>query len=360
MASLPKKDVFRTELVRDTSNKLVEVNIIESTMIGAFDGKTNLNPFAGQDNTNMDETQPKWIPAECERVESGRNNTHIILGRDRQHSIASGYGGKGWTRAGAIDIVVGLQGWSPAEGGEVDSFGSFLPGNADRSFGSMTNHLPGDAARIYISQRADIDDYFDICDGGVGRSIADSAIGIKADSVRIMARKGIKLVTQNNPPGRTSINGSTTQTYGIDLIAGNWDIDDGTTFGRTLPGLDSDEIPYLQPIPKGIHLETLLKNMATRIEKLNGVASAIIMHMPSVIACIQSPRMVPAPTPTGFIPAFLPEGLPYSVELKAMLPALARYAWDFQIQRIALTAMKRDYLSPGGPYYINSRHNRTN
>jgi len=182
--------------------------VSESTdkYLSPFDGKLNSDMVKGFDNSVLLEKQPKYRKAESEHVlvhPMGGNNARIILGRDRNSSTSSGYGGKGHTRSGAIDLVVGLQGWSPAEKSSFDKHGKHIPGYADKNFGSMNVGKPGDAARIYISQRADIDDYFDICEGGVGYSYADSAIGIKADSVRIMSRKGIKLVTAKGPPAAT-------------------------------------------------------------------------------------------------------------------------------------------------------------
>ena len=67
----------------------------------------------------------------------------------------------------------------------------------------MNNGQPGDAARIYISQRADIDEYFDIADGSVGHH-RSSAIAVKADSVRIL-QKRIKLVTGKNHRAETRL-----------------------------------------------------------------------------------------------------------------------------------------------------------
>ena len=50
----------------------------------------------------------------------------------------------------------------------------------------------------------------------------DSAIGIKADHVRVVARSGMKLITM--PRGTKNSLGKKTQTtLGIDLIAGNDD-----------------------------------------------------------------------------------------------------------------------------------------
>jgi len=69
-----------------------------------------------------------------------------VLGRDRPSDRTSGYGGSGDTGASSIDIVTGRFGdkTEPLSGEQV-----YVDANLKR-----------DAARIYISQRADIDDYF--------------------------------------------------------------------------------------------------------------------------------------------------------------------------------------------------------
>ena len=356
------KDLHSTVITRDPKTGIItDIKVVDSKEISPFDGKKNQNLLSGLDNTNIDETQPTYNDAECETVYEGKNNARIILGRDREHGVVSGYGGRGHTRSGAIDLVVGLQGWSPAEGGHSHKDPdtgqhAWCPPHADRSFGSLSNDKPGDAARIYISQRADIDDYFDLCDGSVGRSVADSAIGMKADSIRIMSRKGIKLVTASNPPGRSSIDGKQTETFGIDLIAGNHDVNDD--LAMKLGGEDrKDEIPYLQPIPKGLHLQQLLINMATRIERLNNVCSALIIGMPAMLKSIQMPRV--GGNAGGPVSALLPPG-PHTIQLMDLLIAIQRYSGDLDVQRKAITAMKQDYLSIGGKWSILSRHNRTN
>ena len=68
--------------------------------IGITDGKISKDPLAGLGNTRVKENIPKYNTAPSERVEKGQNNTWIILGRDRNMGFASGYGGKGHTRAG--------------------------------------------------------------------------------------------------------------------------------------------------------------------------------------------------------------------------------------------------------------------
>ena len=77
--------------------------------ISPQEGKLGSNPLAGLDNTKIEEKQPIYASAESEKEISGPNNARIILGRDRNHNITSGYGGLGHTRCGAIDLVVGLQ-----------------------------------------------------------------------------------------------------------------------------------------------------------------------------------------------------------------------------------------------------------
>lgn len=331
--------------------------------LSPVDGKLSAIPIAGLDNTKLLEKQPIYNIAESEREIKGENNARIILGRDREHGLVTGYGGKGHTRAGAIDLVVGLQGWSPGEGGQYEDegqpgfnpkkpTGTWIPGYADKNFGSMNNDRPGDAARIYISQRADIDNYFDICAGTVGSSIADSAIGLKADSVRIMARKGIKLVTGKNPPGRNAIDGKLTATYGIDLIAGNRDINTG----KTAKLLDENEVAFLQPIPKGDNLEEALLAITSRIERLNNLISSLLIGFATFATAVSKPRYggnAGGPVTTVMGPD------DYAIVTK-FLAGLQRTSGELEIQRKVITALKIDYLNEMGAVYINSRYNRTN
>jgi hypothetical protein len=295
----------------------------------------------------MKENIPKYDDAPCERVEKGRNNTWIILGRDRDMGFASGYGGKGHTRAGAIDIVVGLQGWDPEHDKVVQ-----------KNFGSMANDKPGDAARIYISQRADIDRYFDICDGSIGQSKAMSAIGIKADSVRIMARKGIKIVTGQAPQQKTSLNGKLPAQYGIDLIAGNRD---------NVPALSKDDVvilgkavtmsqPYLQPIPKGLNLRDCIEATVESISELNELVTDF-MGRQMIVNCALAGN--PIQGQAGPIPVVaLSTAIPTVTD--GTIKQIANVFGELIKQQVGLVALKKNYLSPAGAIYINSRYNRTN
>tara|TARA_R100001082_G_scaffold109815_1_gene87914 strand:- start:4857 stop:5909 length:1053 start_codon:yes stop_codon:yes gene_type:complete len=167
-----------------------------------------------------------------------RHNCWIVLGRDTA-GPDGGKGDLGQTNCGAIDIVVGR--------------GSFLK---EKKATTLTHPMfaGGDAARIYISERADVDRYFKLREPdhakgwplnlampaanvgiptgpnwrdlqvlntmGVIRSVDRSCVGISADAVRIIGQEGVKIVTkagtQNNSHGE-EIEGIP----GIHLIAGD-------------------------------------------------------------------------------------------------------------------------------------------
>ena len=271
-----------------------------------------------------------------------KNNAWIIVGRDRPAGPETGYGGKGHTRAGAIDIVVGLQGHAPNDEMTVD-----------KNFGSMTTGMPGDAARIYISQRADIDNYFGICDGYVGNSKTDSAIGMKADSVRIMANKGIKIVTGPAPQQKTSLYGDTTITYGIDLIAGNRDNVAAKGKGD---GPTQATKPYLQPIPKGLNLEDFLEEIVDSLVTLNVLLTEFANRQVSINSLLSTGPWLGGGIlgPGALNPASIAFVQFYSTLIgTAVIPQLS-------LQKKHLNGLEVNYLSDSGPYYINSRFTRTN
>jgi|TARA_R110000822_G_scaffold46797_4_gene124502 hypothetical protein len=315
--------------------------------IGIVDGKRSQDPHAGLANTRIKENIPKYNDAPCEKVIKGKNNTWIILGRDRDMGKPSGYGGKGHTRAGAIDIVVGLQGWCPVHGEVVE-----------KNFGSMSSGVSGDAARIYVSQRADIDKYFHICDGSMGPSKAMSAIGIKADSVRIMGRRGIKIVTGQAPQQKTSLNGPIPMQFGIDLIAGNRD---------NVPAVGKGDVvimgkavtrsqPYLQPIPKGLNLRDCMSEIADSVSQLNELITDFIGRQ-MIINCALAGA--PITGTAGPVPlAALSTAIPTVSD--GTIKQIANVFGELIKQQTNIALMKENYLNPTGAIYINSRYNRTN
>ena len=135
----------------------------------------------GHFNTQLEEEFPAYDYASGEIVRRGMNNADIVIGRDRPASMASGKGGNGETRCGAIDIVAG----------RLAGIGS-----ADGSIKTGPN-FAADAARVYITQRGNIDEYFALYDrpGGIARPSSKnrSAVAIKADHARIIGRESVKI-----------------------------------------------------------------------------------------------------------------------------------------------------------------------
>lgn len=187
---------------------------------------------SGLAGTPINEPIPEFIKADNEKVIQGANNTYIVLGRDRPSHLGSGYGGKGHTNAGSIDLVVGRE-------GKEEEY--------------VNNDFETDAARIHISQKTDIDENFSIVDGASGPAIESSAVGIKADYVRLVGRKGIKIVT--NTDDKDSFGFPVDTQNGIELIANNDESD-------------------LQPIPLGDNLEGAILQLHGLVKDLSGIVGA--------------------------------------------------------------------------------------
>lgn len=108
-------------------------------------------------------------------------------------------GGKGHTQAGSIDFVVGRMASKPKDGVYVDS------------------NFEIDAARIYLSQKTDVDKNFNLPNGSSGPAEAKSTVSLKADGIRIIGREGIKFVVGTD--ARNSQGGVVDTTFGIELLA---------------------------------------------------------------------------------------------------------------------------------------------
>lgn len=292
--------------------------------------------YRGVGNRLSPEFVPKFNQAECEKVMQGRGtNSWVVLGKDRPKGTASGYGGIGADHCGAIDLCVGRlsvladPGSTPSEySTDVLDLDSVLDDE-----GKADNDFKADAARIYISERTRIDENFGVAVGRAGSTPGLSAIGIKADQVRIMAREGIKLITR--PDDTNSKGGNQDIVLGIDLIAGNDDSD-------------------LQPLVKGKNLNELLLYM---VEDIRNLASMI--HSLTV-STISLESMLAAHTHTNAGGPTLP-----SIELgvftanstikKAVLDIPSHY--KKVMENIALEI---EFLRPYGARYINSKSNHTN
>ena len=282
----------------------------------------------GINNNRKAEPIPHYRKAPCEEVVvNGQNNCQIITGRDRPHSLQSGYGGRGDSRAGCMDIVVGRH--IPSQGVEDDK--------GDKIY--VDANFEKDAARIYISQRTDIDTNFNISDGGVGKSIARSGIAIKADAVRVIGREGIKLVT--NTENQNSLGGRISTIGGIDLIAGN--------------------IGGLQPMVKGKNLVNFLKLVQDDISALAGMVNSLAAKQIALDASISTHTHTIVPDPTS--PTLVGTLPSIALSIACLADSLQITAQDIPSHISAtLNTMGStlDYLESNGSKYILSKYNKTN
>jgi|TARA_E500000305_G_scaffold55351_1_gene44185 hypothetical protein len=286
---------------------------------------------SGVGNGPLKEAVPNYQPGlygGCEKVISGRNNTWIILGRDRPNDIMSGYGGKANTQAGSIDIVVGRM------------------GNLKDGPKSNTRVHPnffGDSARIYLSQKADIDDYFKL----VGNTQLEgvSGIGIKADGVRIIGRRGVKIVsgTGKNKKGGPELDSAgreITSKEGIELIGAN----------------DVDKNP-LEPLVKAYALAETLQILVDEIMDLRGIVDSLASKQTKINNAVSThthtvsgPSMVAAP----------------SLELAIQTSSYEAQKIDEVNSKLYKLGIKlgnnfaTNRLNPTGKKWFGSRFNKTN
>jgi len=107
---------------------------------------------------------------------------YIVMGTDRTGTEATGNGSLGAQKASTIDLCVGRM--SGVRKGKGLKDGAYVGPS-----------FSGDAARIYISQLTQLDKAFGLAAGVSGHLGSAAGIGIKADDVRIIGRRSIKIVT---------------------------------------------------------------------------------------------------------------------------------------------------------------------
>ena len=294
--------------------------------------------YVGLNNDVISEPIPGFDVAPCEKVISNNSNAWIVLGRDRPSNVASGYGGQGSTGASSIDLVVGRKPLDPEN--EVDP--NFIT----------------DAARIHISQRTDVDTNFGLVKGSVGKVEGRSAIGMKADEIRLVARGGIKIITE----GRGTFNaqdGKIGSTVGIDLIAGNDDSDMsfmGPLLDFRAGGTIAPSNEFLQPIPKGYDLANALEEIVDMLddvaamlaETTNGLIKTNIALSSHIHPVFIGPVTAP-PTPNTLATLMYVNTM---LGIKAVLP--------MYVHRANVKTFKFQALTEAGASWICSRHNKTN
>ena len=312
--------------LRDTENDPEYIKEAKEASPQLRDGLDGLN------GGRMYDPAPRYHPTQTEKVISNNTNAWIVIGRDRPSFVNSGYGGNPTTGAGSIDLVVGRKPLDPTK---------------------VTGpNFITDSARIHISQTTDVDKNFGLAAGQVGRIDGRSAIGMKADEVRIIGRNGIKLVTEGRGV-ENSKGGKIKTTVGIDLIAGN---DTGDTGGSLVGGIFSPSRPALQPIPKGYEVVDCLLEIMDMIDDLAAMVSTntnqLIATNTSFATHFHISPFLGIPTTPS--PSAAATGMAGNVQL-AIKAALPMYP-----SRINTQTFRFNYLKPAGKKWICSRFNNTN
>ena len=274
----------------------------------------------------LEEAVPQHDPTASEKVFFRPDvNAWIVLGRDRVTSKETGYGGNCRPQAGSIDIVVGKKGYDYPK---YRSHRGNLLAHPDPEL---------DAARIYISQKTDIDDNFNLARGNVGYSRGGrSGIIIKADAVRLHAREGLKLITgcafKNE---RNSRGGDIVSFTGIDIIAGNKD-------------------SLLEPMVKGYLLTECLQELGSIVRDLasqSHQSSILWLQLWTVLGFHTHPYLAGLVAPDPLLLASFGSGL-FQSFIGVMVPSV--------VSMFNLAFWDTNYLQPFGGKYINSKWNNVN
>ncbi len=268
---------------------------------------------------------PGFIQTPSEKVITNYQNSWIVLGRDRPGNMVSGKGGEGQTGAASIDLVVGRLSANPIAKTKQD----------ERIF--VDPDFTRDAARIYISQKTDIDVNFDLVEESAPVNNR-SGIGIKADVVRMMAREGIKIVSGVDLVN--SQNARISELSGIELIAYGQDVDGG-----------------LQPLVKGENLSEALNALSKEVDKLAAVVTGLLVSQTKLNKAFAEHWHI-VPTYLGHPTA--PSELAATEGMRVIADHMQYTAMDLQTVRMSLLNFQEKYLNDKrSNRHINSRHNKT-
>ncbi len=292
----------------------------------------------------IDEPVPTYEKVPSERIIAGDNNSFIILGRDRPSHPGTGFGGKGATQAARIDLIAGLASSYPHKDG------TFGPPCEDTV---INPNFAMDGARVYISQKAHIDRYMGLASAPRESGAGSSAIGLKADAIRIHARQDIKIVTGRariegaGITGERLAHGGKNETPGtISFIAGNY---------LELPKIGSGN--PLQPVIKGEYLTECLSEIFNLISELYANVKANSTHIGQLNNTTGGHiHTLAAPAPIPTIPS--PIQLPFAAVL-ASLNMVETASQEVLKKRIDDVRNKYLLISPSDPTppkNIQSKH----
>jgi len=299
--------------------------------------RSNEVGFAG---SSMVIPKPTLIESGIEAIfptsNADQSNAQIVVTRDRPASIFSGYGGKGHQKCSTIDIVAGRVSRASAT--------TFTTSDGEEVAFNVDPNFELDAARIYISEKTDIDANFNLREQKYrfapsmeGRS----AIGMKADAIRIIGNEGVRIVTGVYP--RDSRGGKIART-GIELVCLN----------------GNDGAFSVQPFVKGDNLVSSLNKLQEHIFKLNAMVMEFIkdqQHLNALFAA-HNHNAPGTLAPTG--PPALGTPDPFKQYFDFSNKKLDDLKIKLQKNSSNIQNWEKVYLSRDGKNWLLSRYNGTN
>lgn len=204
-----------------------------------------------------------------------------------------------------------------------------------------------DAARVYICERSNIDEVFGLDDFysnpdknfTEGSSENKSAVAIKADGVRIIARESIKFITMSDETNST--NNTITGKYGIELIG----------------GISINEPNYdLQPIAKAGNVGQAFKFLIDHLAQLDTQISMIDKILIQTIKALSTHAHSLAPPSPLTSPPIDPVSIASNVI--SCTDLLAQIA-EINLRQFNHGTFIKNYLLDGSATYIGSSQNKT-
>lgn len=285
-------------------------------------------------------------------MKPGHYNTFITLGRDTPSREGTGYGR--FPDSGMIDLVAGrISSFRDGKGASPPKTETVGGREIEKRF-VVANNMFDDAARVYICQRTDVDKNFGLVRGYEKESSNDSAVAIKADSVRLIGRKSLKIVT-----GAASLSDSTeSDSQGndapvapaIELIAGN-NVDSKTRLSPRATEITYEE-RRLQPV---VTADRMVLAMKSQIDFLSSFSSAFQIFVQQQMLFNQALMTHTHQTNTfGFPGIAFPSA---TAGATGAITSLLQSFFTIPVTNTApidLAQFEMNFLKPVSPYYIGS------
>ena len=215
------------------------------------------------------------------------SGSRIVLTKDNYGHRATGLGGAGGTMCEAIDIVAGSLSCEKKDyNAETKSRGNFIT----------------DGARIYLTERGDIQHYFGVGEASKAVSVTSkmkSGIGIKADHTLIIGRERVRIVAglAAADGGSRLVNLNENVTPRIEIAAIYDSEAQPAVLGNNLVNYlkkQNEEIQRLRNKLYELEMNLLRYKTAMALHTHIGFGLGVVSTVPSAGAATQAAKSIPA------------------------------------------------------------------